>query len=275
MVWKRKLTEDSNRGRFRHELKYEVPIAVANQFFEDCMPFCDWDPHAGITKMYEIASVYYDTPSFIFYRDREESVGYRRKIRLRAYNKDSKAVALFIEIKEKHKQFVNKKRINMKTPKILDTCPYPHHKIPLDFVIENLEDSAEKREIVYLHDRYDLEPTTIIRYFRKALIPKYEHDMRITLDVNITAGAHTLDKHDDEHEKSIIDPTYGVLEVKTSQSIPLWLNSIMQKHKLSQVRYSKYCLGVDEDIKTKVWVHSKETREQEGEASANLEAAGS
>ncbi|MEZ4753992.1 MAG: VTC domain-containing protein [Bdellovibrionota bacterium] len=112
-MWKRKLDEDASRGRFRHELKYEVPISVADKFFEDCMPFCDWDKYAGPTKMYEIASVYYDTPSFIFYRDREESVGYRRKIRLRSYNTDGKSTALFIEIKEKHKQFVNKKRINI------------------------------------------------------------------------------------------------------------------------------------------------------------------
>ncbi|MEZ4753993.1 MAG: VTC domain-containing protein [Bdellovibrionota bacterium] len=118
--------------------------------------------------------------------------------------------------------------------------------------------------MVYLHDRYDLEPATIIRYFRKALVPKFEDDMRITLDVNITSGAHTLDKQDPEHEKLIINAANGVLEVKTNRSIPLWLNAIMQKHQLSQVRYSKYCLGVDQDIKsTKLMVHSKDTRDVE------------
>ncbi|MCB0318816.1 MAG: polyphosphate polymerase domain-containing protein [Bdellovibrionales bacterium] len=250
-MWKRKLNEHALEGRIRHELKYEVPMEVADRFFQDCLPFCNWDPYAGETKMYEIASVYYDTPNFIFYRDREESVGYRRKIRLRSYNTDGKSIALFIEIKEKHKQFVNKKRINMKNPRIIDNCPYPHHRIPLSYVIENLEDSAEKREIVYLNKRYELIPTTIIRYFRKALIPTFEDDMRITLDTNITAGGHTLDKQDPEHEKSILAPDFGVLEVKTNRSIPLWLNAIMQKHQLSQVRYSKYCLGVDYDIKGK------------------------
>ena len=98
------------KNKFRHELKYEMELGLASQFFDDIQPYCELDKHATATKSYEIASIYYDTADLRFYRDREESVGYRRKIRLRAYNTEGKSTALFIEIKEKNNNSVFKRR---------------------------------------------------------------------------------------------------------------------------------------------------------------------
>lgn len=230
--------------RFRHELKYVMPLSEAEKFFKDAETYCDYDPHAGETKSYEIASVYYDTADLRFYFDREESVGYRRKIRLRSYNVGHEAQALFIEIKEKHKHFVSKKRVNLKSMDLLD-LDIPDDQLPLSMVIDQLVDGAEAREIAYLHNRLELYPVVLIRYHRKALIPRYEDDMRITLDTAISAGGHSLPVFDEKVEQSIIKPELGVLEVKTNQSIPYWLQSALVRYQMSQTRYSKYCLGVD------------------------------
>ncbi len=233
-----------SQRRFRHELKYVVDLNEAEAFFESIMPYCDYDPYAGATKSYEIASIYYDTADLRFYYDREESVGYRRKIRLRSYNTDSKATALFIEIKEKHKHFVSKKRINLKDQSLLE-CGLPHNEIPLSLVVAHMVDSAEAREIDYLERRLNLYPVVNIRYHRKALIPKFEQDMRITLDTRITAGGASLPAFDAEHEHAIIAPDKGVLEIKTNRSIPTWLQAALIHFGMAQTRYSKYCLGVD------------------------------
>jgi hypothetical protein len=208
------------------------------------MPYCDWDKHAGETKSYEIASIYYDTDDLRFYFDREESIGYRRKIRLRSYNTGHEARALFIEIKEKHKHFVHKKRINLKSMDLLK-LDSPDIELPLGAVIQDLEDTAEAREIEYLHKRLHLYPVALIRYHRKAAIPKFEDDMRITLDTNITTGGHSLPVFDPSTEQPIIAPDCGVLEIKSNQSIPFWLQSILIRYDMAQCRYSKYCLGVD------------------------------
>jgi SPX domain protein involved in polyphosphate accumulation len=230
--------------RFRHEQKYVMPLTDAEGFFEDIMPFCDYDKHAGETKSYEIASIYYDTDDLRFYYDREESIGYRRKIRLRSYNTAHEATALFLEIKEKHKHFVHKKRIYLKSLDLLKRSS-PDMELPLGAVIEELEDTAEAREIEYLHKRLHLYPVVLIRYHRKAAIPKFEDDMRITLDTNITTGGDSLPVFDPKTEQSIIAPGYGVLEIKSNQSVPFWLQSILIRHNMAQCRYSKYCLGVD------------------------------
>jgi SPX domain protein involved in polyphosphate accumulation len=231
-------------AKFRHELKYEVTLEDAKRFYKDIEPYCSPDPHVGKTGSYEISSIYYDTKDLRFYLDREESVGYRRKIRLRTYNEDSKAIALFLEIKEKHKQFVYKKRINMKNMDVL-SLGIAHDELPLDLVAKYLEDTAEAREIAYLNKRLELFPIIQIRYNRKPVIPNFEQDMRITLDTRITAGGQNMEKYCPDSEKFIINSNHGVLEIKTNQSIPLWLNSIMQHYQFVQTRYSKYCLGVD------------------------------
>ncbi len=85
----------------RHEVKYLATISDVDSFFKELEPFCSFDKHAGKTNSYEIASIYYDTADLRFYGDREESVGYRRKVRLRSYNNEGKSQALFIEIKGK------------------------------------------------------------------------------------------------------------------------------------------------------------------------------
>ncbi|NBW41678.1 polyphosphate polymerase domain-containing protein [bacterium] len=231
-------------ARFRHELKYILPLNRADELFEDALSYCDYDPHVNATHSYEIASIYYDTADLRFYYDREESVGYRRKIRLRSYNTQGKSTALFIEIKEKHKQFVNKKRVNLKSPEILDRFEF-HNQIPLGAILEELEDSDAARELLYLQDRLELFPVVNIRYHRRPLIPRYENDMRITLDTRITAGGENLAMYNDAQEKSIIAPDLGVFEVKTNQAVPMWLQSILCRYSLPQTRYSKYCLGVD------------------------------
>ena len=231
-------------ARFRHELKYILPLHQADALFEDALSYCDYDPHVNATHSYEIASIYYDTADLRFYYDREESVGYRRKIRLRSYNTEGRSTALFIEIKEKHKQFVNKKRINLKSPALLDRYER-HDQIPLSVILAELEDSADTRELLYLQDRLELYPVVNIRYHRRPLIPHYEHDMRITLDTRITAGGDNLAVYNEAQEKSIIAPDLGVFEVKTNQAIPMWLQSILCRYALPQTRYSKYCLGVD------------------------------
>ncbi len=231
--------------RFRHELKFVIDLSRGWEFLEELLPFCSYDKHVGETKSYEIASVYYDTDDLRFYYDREESIGYRRKVRLRTYNEDRKAKALFIEIKEKHQNFVSKKRINMEDMSVLE-AGVPHTKLPFDLVLDSMVDSAEARELAYLHNRLELFPVVLIRYHRTPLIPNVEKDIRITLDTNITAGGDSLPCFNPDIERNVLSPDQGVVEVKSDQSIPLWLQSVLRRYSLSQVRYSKYCLGVDE-----------------------------
>lgn len=229
--------------RYRHEVKFVVSLESANRFLEEIRWYCDGDPHAGPDLSYEIASLYFDTADFRFYWDREESVGFRRKVRLRSYNSDSAIRALFLEIKEKHKRFVAKKRAAFEGTPVLGGIG-PHSRLRLKDLLESLPDSWQKREISYLDSRFRLEPVTIIRYLRRAFVPRFENDMRITLDTGLTAGGDDLSVFREELETPLLPPSSAVLEIKTNRSIPLWLHAALLRQGFFQVRFSKYCLAV-------------------------------
>ena len=176
--------------------------------------------------------------------DREESVPYRRKIRFRSYNQGGESKALFVEIKERHKNQISKKRINLVNKDILDSG-IPHHQIPLELVCDYLEDTAEAREIKYLSKRLRLEPVVIVRYVRRPLIPKLDPTMRLTLDTRITSDGDSLPLYQANKEKYVLGGDYGIFEVKSNSTIPLWLQSILLRYELIQNRFSKYCLAAD------------------------------
>lgn len=228
--------------KLRHELKYAVSLEHASQLFKALESYCVPDPFAGEEGSYEVASLYYDTQDFRFYWDREESVGYRRKIRLRSYNSKGKSTGVFLEIKEKHKNLVAKKRIPVPLS-VFEGVPN-QSRLLLNHVIDQLHDSAESREVRYLHRALQLQPITIVRYVRDTLMSGRDNGLRITYDRRLTTGGENLFQFDRIGESFIHPAASGILEIKANSGIPLWLKSIMSDYGFFQSRFSKYCLAV-------------------------------
>jgi hypothetical protein len=228
--------------KLRHELKYAVPLEQASQLFKALESYCVPDPYAGEGGSYEVSSLYYDTQDFRFYWDREESVGFRRKLRLRSYNSEGKSTGTFIEIKEKHKNLVAKKRISVPLSVVegLDN----HHRLSLDHIIDQLPDGAESREVRYLHRTLQLRPIAIVRYVRDTLMSERDKGLRITYDRRLTSGGDDLLRYDPTKESFIHPSSSGILEIKANSGIPLWLQSILTDYGFCQSRFSKYCLAV-------------------------------
>ncbi len=229
--------------KLRHELKYVISVHEGEAFLREVLPFCRPDTHAGADSSYEVVSVYYDTTDLRFYRDREESVGHRRKIRLRTYNHCSAPPILFYEIKEKHKNFVGKKRCDLPNMHLV-TESEEHHRISLDHALLQMPDTAAAREMAYLHHRLGLHPIVMIRYIRKALMATCDFDLRITLDKRLTAGGSNLLAYQENTERYILPPEEGILELKSNHCYPLWLQQVLRRFGFRQVRFSKYCAAV-------------------------------
>ena len=236
--------------RARHELKYTLDLATAGEFLRRASAHCVPDPHAGPGGVYEVASLYYDTSDLRFYWDRQESVGQRRKVRLRSYNSGGESAGVFLEIKEKHRSLVAKKRVGLTN---LDSLIMParHDKTPLDSVLAAIGSEAIGRamgvaaEVSYLHTKLGLLPVSIIRYVRSTLTGVAERDLRITFDERITTGGADLFSYCGSREVFVHPSGQGILEVKADQQLPLWLGSLLSEFALVQTRFSKYCLAVD------------------------------
>jgi hypothetical protein len=228
--------------KLRHELKYSLSAEVAALLFKELSSHCVPDPFAGKNGSYEVSSLYYDTSDFRFYWDREESVGYRRKVRLRSYNSEGRSTGCFLEIKEKHKHLVSKKRIAISLEGLESTRV--DDRTSLEDVLAGVPDSAEVREVKYLHRVLRLQPIAIIRYVRDTLMSERDNGLRITYDRRLTTRGKDLFRYNSERELFIHSSDSGILEIKANTGIPLWLQSIVAEYGLMQSRFSKYCLAV-------------------------------
>jgi len=253
------MSEELHRRPLRFELKHVIPLEAAQKLWKELDIHCVPDEHADPEFGYEVSSLYFDTRQLRFHRDCQESIGYRRKVRLRAYGAEGihtpdfnnlshpakhRCAGLFMEIKEKHKHRVGKKRCKLINDAILTS-----HPDILNISIDELEqymppDHVATREILYLHKLLTLSPKALIRYIRKSFAGKYEPGLRITLDYRITVGGRNLLNYDPAREKFIIPPTMGVLEIKSFGTIPIWLQNTLLRFELSRTRMSKYCEGV-------------------------------
>jgi hypothetical protein len=245
------MSEEMHHRPLRFELKYQIPLVHGLELFDKIKINCEPDVYGDPEHGYEVASTYYDTQDLRFHLDRQESTGYRRKIRLRSYtaknalNNKNHCIGLFLEIKEKHKHRVGKKRCKLNSLDVLHN-EENHSQIQIPFLIPYLsENHIASREVLYLHTLLGLKPTTLIRYIRKSLTGKYDKGLRITLDHRITTGGTSLIDFNNTCEQFIIPPTMAVLEIKSFGSIPLWLQQTLLTFGFSRTRMSKYSEGIE------------------------------
>lgn len=231
------------KSKFRHELKFVVDLHEGERFRQEISPYCEKDPHSGSDGAYEVVSLYYDTADLRFFRDREESVGYRRKLRLRTYIGGSAPKTLFLEIKEKHKHLVSKKKCDLNDLSLLNE-EVDLFSLGLDPVLARAVDVPARNDIEYLHQRLTLHPVVIVRYVRVALAAKDDVGLRITLDKRLTGGGRNFSNYDPKQEPYILAPNQAVLEIKSFRSIPHWLISALRRYGFRRGRYSKYSEAV-------------------------------
>jgi SPX domain protein involved in polyphosphate accumulation len=228
--------------RYRHELKYVVSVRDAETLFRNLGSRIVPDTHADSDGCYSLASVYFDTSDRRFYWDREESVGFRRKVRLRCYLDSDGCRELHFEIKEKHGNITGKKRskpLNLSVPEELTVAD-----LNLDELLTPIADDPCAREILYLHQRLKLLPTVCTRYRREAYVVSTDPDVRVTFDRGVSATTGSIVKHDSTQDVLLLAPEYGILEIKCTRSFPSWLGSEVRRLGFPQMKFSKYCVGV-------------------------------
>ena len=112
-----------------------------------------------------------------------------------------------------------------------------------DLVNNNKFDADNQilKELYYHLKIYDLKPKIFIAYDRICYRSKEDKHLRITFDYNLRSRRNNLklelgsdgDKFFDKDEKYI-------MEIKTLNSLPLWLVSILSELKIYPKSFSKY-----------------------------------
>ena len=177
-----------------------------------------------------ICNIYFDTINNDLIINSLEKPIFKEKIRLRSYQVPSINDDVFLEIKEKYKGIVGKRRIKIKLKDFytyLETNNYD-------------KDNQIMNEINYYFKYYDLKPAIYIAYDRLSYCDVDDNSLRITIDSNLRSRNSDLNLELGDAGKCYFKDKNYIMEIKTLGSMPLWLVRSLSELKIYPTSFSKY-----------------------------------
>ena len=211
----------------RVEKKFLLNQEQFEAIWKELMEHMQVDIYGGHT----ICNLYYDTPTDELIRNSIEKPVYKEKLRLRSYGIPNGDSEVFLEIKKKYNGIVNKRRIVLG---LQEAYAYLNeHKRPK-------KESQILNEMDYFLSRYDLYPKVYLAYVRVALFGKEDNEFRVTFDTNIRSRTENLRLEAGTDGEYILELGNHIMEVKITNSTPLWFAKLLSKYELVSSSFSKY-----------------------------------
>lgn len=221
----------------RKEIKFLLNI----EQYEKLIPFLEKymcpDKFCVGGKDYGIYNIYYDTPDDFLIRESISKPYYKEKIRLRSYmSPASEQDTVFLEIKKKIGGIVNKRRVTLTLKEANDYLLYGIHPDKQEKYIQR----QVFGELDMFIKRYPIKPKQYISYQRIAYFGKDDKTFRLTFDRQITERRNDLSLSHQSYGNQIISTDERLMEVKISDSMPLWLSEQLALLKIYKTSFSKY-----------------------------------
>jgi SPX domain protein involved in polyphosphate accumulation len=227
----------------RFELKYLITLQQAEKMKAALAAYLLPDEHGNNGGRYALASLYYDSPDLCCYREKQDGLRFRRKLRIRKYGSGGVLTdedRVFVEIKQRVDRVTQKRRVSLTYANAVRLCN--DRQLPR----YGDEDKAIVEEAYTFLWQYNLQPANIVRYDRQAFIgTKYDIGLRVTFDTNLTFQAHPLHLHEQRSSLPMLPAQWVVMEIKVNDRMPRWLTDMIAVHDLQMQRISKYCRSVE------------------------------
>lgn len=225
----------------RREQKYLITKQQYEQLVERIMPRMRYDKY-GVDGKYAVTSLYFDNDDLDIYYETKNKVKYRQKLRLRIYDKTDINGKAFLEIKQKHNDVVNKRRVVLPLAEA-----YRFLEKGTQEKLASYQSTNEQvlREIDYYKNFYQLRPEMIVSYNRHAFHGIKDSELRITFDLDLKCRDQDLAVENGPYGERFIDKDLVVLEVKVNDSVPLWLTRHLQDLDCEQRSASKFCTSTE------------------------------
>ena len=194
-------------------------------------------------KFYQstICNIYFDNKNNDLILHSLDKPVFKEKIRLRSYTIPTLEDAVFLEIKEKFKGVVGKRRIKMTLKEFYDYFEKGQYD----------RNNQIMKEIDYYFKLYHLEPSFYIAYDRISYRGIDDENLRITLDSNLRSRKEDLRLELGDAGKKYFEQTIYIMEIKTLGSMPLWLVRSLSELKIYPVSFSKVGKIYEKDKKNK------------------------
>lgn len=214
-------------SKYRHEVKYLINTNEAEILKRRLLSIMEPDKNGK--EGYFIRSLYFDTPDNKYYHEKMDGVLYRRKYRIRMYNKSDSVISLEKKCKDDNLTYKKQARITKETLKEL-----LENKLSIDDC-----DNELLKEFVIAKKLYGLLPSVMVDYDRFALTYPIS-DVRITFDSNIRSGVYNYDLFKYDTSYGILDNNVIVLEVKYNEILPASIEAILRTSRIARSSFSKF-----------------------------------
>ena len=217
----------------RHELKFRLPVAEAQALRQRLKTVMAYDPFNEKTQgIYEIYSLYFDTPHEKALREKQSGIADREKFRLRYYgDRDS---VIHLEKKFKQEGLTGKIQGSMTKAECLSLLKGPGHD---GFLLES--PFPVLRELYVKMRTQMLMPKTVVAYTRQAFVFP-PGNIRVTFDYNVRTHARSVDfLNRGLYWQDPNEAGFTLLEVKYDRFLPSLIRDIIQCG-VRETSYSKF-----------------------------------
>ena len=228
----------------RFEFKYFLPKHRVPQLVAALRQHMIWDPFYDASKKgtYHVNSLYFDTPGYDCFWDKEAGVADRKKLRLRYYgdleNGDS---PVYVEIKRKKDALILKDRVGVRASETAG--PALQAKLARLRAGKANPNAEFTEELAWFLRRNSLRPKLFISYDRTALEAKRNREFRVSIDQNIQAREQ-FGLVPGKKSMAKIYPHGVVFEIKYQNILPAWFQRVLQKFELQRLAFSKYANAI-------------------------------
>jgi SPX domain-containing protein involved in vacuolar polyphosphate accumulation len=219
----------------RYEKKYLLTEETYLWLLEHISENMKLDKFNQDGKLYNIANIYYDTENDALIRASIEKPIYKEKLRLRSYGVPEMNDKVFLEIKKKYKGLVNKRRTTLRLFEAYNLVEQGTDPGSQPYINRQVLE-----EIKYFLKIYDLKPKVYLTYDRQAFFSKDNQDFRVTFDTNIRSRRIDVGLEKGNQGELLIDNMFWLMEIKSSEAIPLWFTKLLSEKALFPTSFSKY-----------------------------------
>lgn len=220
--------------------RYEMKFMLTQEQFDSLIPklleYMNPDDHCQNGKDYSIYNIYYDTLDHDLIRHSLSKPYYKEKLRLRSYKLlTSPNDKVFLELKKKIGGIVNKRRAVLTLQEADDFIKLGKRPVTMNPMTKQVVN-----EIKYFLSHNDVDPAVYIGYKRLAFFGKEDKDFRVTFDYDITTRRTDLSLEKASYGDLLIDKGQYLMEVKLSNSVPMWLSTTLSGLLIYRTGFSKY-----------------------------------
>lgn len=188
----------------------------------------------------EVFNLYFDNDNYDLIIQSIDRPEFKEKVRARSYGGYDR---VFLEIKTKlrgEEVNIGYKRRVMITHRDFDDFVKGKAKL-VELAARSIEtgnDIQIAKEVDYLVDYFDLKPKILLTYDRESY--KGEDDLRITFDENLKYRHKNLGLTKRKRDRIYFKDKHNIImEVKSNNSLPLWLTKVMTEEKVYPQQFSK------------------------------------